>query len=225
MAMMRVKICGITTHEDATSAVRLGADGLGFLVGLDYESEDELKAKEAGELIATLPPFVMGTLVTHRTDLAEVRVLCRISHPQALQLHAEFALERIPKLREEFPWLKIIKAIQVEGELAMRLAQRAAQYVDAVLLDTKVGTRIGGTGVTHDWSISRSIRDALLGTPVILAGGLTPGNVGSAIGLVRPYAVDVNSGVSIRRGKKSSLLMEEFIRTAKHTTMETVSTS
>jgi phosphoribosylanthranilate isomerase len=223
--MMRVKICGITTHEDSTSAVRLGADGLGFLVGLDYESEDELKAKEAGELIARLPPFVMGTLVTHRTDLAEVRELCRIAHPQALQLHAEFALERIPELREEFPWLKIIKAIQVEGELAMRLAQRAAQYVDAVLLDTKVGTRIGGTGVTHDWSINRSIREALSGTPVILAGGLTPGNVGSAIGLVRPYAVDVNSGVSIRRGKKSPLLMEEFIRTAKHTTMETVSTS
>jgi phosphoribosylanthranilate isomerase len=219
--MMRVKICGITAYEDATNAIRLGADSLGFLVGLDYESEDELKAKEARELIAALPPFVMGTLVTHRTDLAAVRELCRDAHPQALQLHAEFALERIPQLREEFPWLKIIKAIQVESELAIGLAQRAAPHVDAVLLDTKVGTRIGGTGMTHDWSISQRIRDALSGTPVILAGGLTPGNVVSAIGRVRPYAVDVNSGVSIRRGKKSPLLMEEFIRAAKHTTMET----
>jgi phosphoribosylanthranilate isomerase len=217
---MRVKICGITTHEDASAAVNLGTDALGFLVGLLHESEDEISAKAAAEIVATLPPFVSGTLVTHRAELAEVRELCKDVRPQVLQLHGAFPLDRIPQLREEFPSLKIIKAVHVENKLAVDLAKTAAPYVDAVLLDTKTATRIGGTGVTHDWSISRRIRDALVGTRVILAGGLNPENVASAVVQVRPYAVDVNSGVSIRRGKKSPELMERFIRAAKRVAVE-----
>jgi phosphoribosylanthranilate isomerase len=213
--MVRVKFCGITTSEDLTSAVRLGADALGFLVGLVYDSEDQLTAKEAGALIAMLPPFVAGTLVTHRTELSEVRDFCREAKPQILQLHSDFRPDRIPALREEFPGLKIIRAVHVKNEEAIAVARDVAPYVDAVLLDTKTDTRLGGTGITHDWSISRQIRDALGGTPVILAGGLKPENVSKAIDQVRPYAVDVNSGVSVKRGKKSVTRMEEFIRFAK----------
>jgi phosphoribosylanthranilate isomerase len=213
--MIRVKFCGVTTSEDLASAVRLGADALGFLVGLGYDSEDQLTAKEAGVLIGMLPPFVAGTLVTHRTELAEVRNLCREAKPQILQLHSDFRPDRIPALREEFPALKIIRAVHVESEEAIAVARGVAPYVDAVLLDTKADTRLGGTGITHDWSISRKIRDMLGDTPVILAGGLNPENVSKAIDQVRPYAVDVNSGVSVKRGKKSVARMEEFIRIAK----------
>ena len=196
-------------------AIDLGADGLGFLVGLLYESEDELSAVDAGKIVESLPPFVSTTLVTHRADPADVRELLSDVRPQVVQLHGPYPVEQIPTLRDSFPAVKVIKAVHVDGEGSIAAAVKAARYADAVLLDTKTAARIGGTGVTHDWFLSRRIRDALTPTPVILAGGLTPANVADAIATVEPYAVDVNSGVSIRRGKKSPQLIEEFVRAAK----------
>lgn len=213
--VVRVKICGITTAEDAGAAIRAGADALGFLVGLLYPSEDELAPAEAAEIAAALPPFVSPTLVTHASEPARVRELVRTVHPQVLQLHGSFPLEEIPLLRGDFPYLKIVKAVHVDGTEAIARARRAAQVADAVLLDTKAGTRIGGTGLTHDWGISRRICEALAGRPVILAGGLNPDNVAAAIEQVQPWAVDVNSGVSVRRGVKSPAAMESFVRSAK----------
>ena len=213
--VVRVKVCGITTREDAALAVALGADALGFLVGLIYESEDELAPDEAGKIVDTLPPFVPATLVTHRTDVTSVRDLCTRVRPQTLQLHGAFAVERIPEVRESFPALKIIKAVHVDGDDVVAAATAAARFADAVLLDTKTATRIGGTGQTHDWSVSRRVRDAIAPSPVVLAGGLRPANAARAIEQVRPYAVDVNSGVSIRRGKKSPELLAAFVRAAK----------
>jgi phosphoribosylanthranilate isomerase len=212
----RVKICGITTKEDARTAIDLGTDALGFLVGLLYESEDELSADEAGKIIEGLPPFVSTTLVTHRAGLADVRELCVHVRPQVVQLHGPYPVEHIPALRDAFPTVKIIKAVHADRESGADAAVEASRYADAVLLDTKTSTRIGGSGLTHDWALSRRIRDALAPVPVILAGGLTPANVARAIEQVRPYAVDVNSGVSLRRGKKSPRLVEEFLRAAKH---------
>ena len=215
--LTRVKICGITTKEDAWTAIDLGADALGFLVGLLYESEDELTASEAGKIVESLPPFVSTTLVTHRANLTEVTDLCAQVRPQVVQLHGLYPLDQIPLLREAFPTVKIIKAVHVAGDAESDIAAAlaASRYADSILLDTKTATRIGGTGVTHDWSVSRRIRDAVAPTPTILAGGLTPANVARAIAQVAPYAVDVNSGVSVRRGKKSPQLVEEFVRAAK----------
>jgi len=213
--MVRVKICGITTREDAWTAIDLGVDALGFLVGLLYESEDELSAHDAGKIVETLPPFISTTLVTHRADPTDVLDLLSHVRPQVVQLHGAYPLERIPTLRDAFPTVKVIKAVHVESEASIAAALEAARYADAVLLDTKTSARLGGTGITHDWSISRRIREALAPMPVILAGGLTPVNVADAIERVRPYAVDVNSGVSIRRGKKSPQLVGEFVQTVK----------
>src|SRR5439155_14941175 len=141
--------------------------------------------------------------------------------PQVLQLHGGFALDTLPALREAFPALRIVIAVHVDGEGTLDEARRVARSVDGVLLDTKTATRIGGTGITHDWAISRRVREALRGRPVILAGGLTPDNVGRAIAEVRPYAVDVNSGVSVRRGVKSSELMARFIRAVRESSKRT----
>jgi phosphoribosylanthranilate isomerase len=215
MEAVRVKICGITTQGDARAAVRAGADALGFLVGLLYPSEDQLSAEQAAEIIARLPPFVSPTLVTHRSRLAEVVELCRVARPHVLQLHGDFHLPEIPLLRRELPHLKVIKAVHVDGPAAVERAVAAAEHADAVLLDTRTATRIGGTGVTHDWGISRQVRDALGERPVILAGGLDPENVSAAIERVLPWAVDVNSGVCVRRGQKSVERMESFVRNAK----------
>jgi phosphoribosylanthranilate isomerase len=212
---VRIKICGITTPEDAALAVRLGADAVGVLVGLVHASEDEVDPGRALGILATLPPFVAGTLVTHRAEFEDVCRLCEATRPQVLQLHGDFSLEAIARLRESFPTLRIAKTVHVGGEEALEDATQAAPYADAILLDTRTATRLGGTGLTHDWSISRRIRDALSDTPVILAGGLTPDNVACAIAQVRPYAVDVNSGVSRRRGQKSEALVDRFIRAAR----------
>lgn len=217
-AVVRVKVCGITTAEDAWTAIDLGVDALGFLVGLLHESEDELSAHDAGKIVEGLPPFIGTTLVTHRADPADVRDLVGHVRPQVVQLHGAYPLERISALREAFPAVKIIKAVHVDGEASIAAALEAARHADAVLLDSRTPTRIGGTGLTHDWSISRRIREALATTPVILAGGLTPDNVADAIERVQPYAVDVNSGVSLRRGKKSPPLIEAFMRAARHPT-------
>lgn len=211
----RVKICGVTTPQDAAMVADAGADAIGVLVGLAHASEDELSPERAGAILAALPPFVAGTLVTHRTEVDEICRLFRAVRPQVLQLHGDVAVGAIAALRDALPGVRIVKTIHVDGERALDAARAAAPHVDAILLDTRTATRIGGTGLTHDWSISRRIRDGLPATPVILAGGLTPDNVAAAIRRVAPYGVDVNSGVSVRRGRKSPELVERFVRSAR----------
>lgn len=211
----RVKICGNASRQDARIAVAAGADALGFLVGLRYPSDDELAPARAAQLIAALPPFVTGVLVTHVSDLDAVSGLCRTVRPAALQLHGDFNVEEAPALREAFPHMRIIKVIHPQDDGAVDEARHAAHYVDALLLDTRTESRLGGTGMVHDWSISRRIRDALPETPIVLAGGLTPDNVAAAIERVKPYGVDVNSGVSIAPGRKDARSVGRFIRAAK----------
>ena len=191
---MRVKICGITSFAEAQMAISCGADALGFLVGLSYPADDEVDISTAKKIIASLPPFVSSVFVTHKNDLAWVVDTCRRLGSTIIQLHGEFASEEIPSLRSQVPHARIIKAVHVVDSSAIEVAARVAPLVDGVLLDTKTKDRIGGTGVTHDWSISAKIAREI-STSVILAGGLNPANVAQAIAKVAPFAVDVNSGV------------------------------
>lgn len=211
LSHLRVKICGIAIPEDARLAVEAGADALGFLVGLRYETADRLSPEKAQAIIAGLPPFVSSVLVTHLEVPAEVLAVCRIANPQVLQLHGGYPLEQIGVLRRELPHLKIVKAVHVSGEQAVETARMAARCADAVLLDSRTATRLGGTGITHDWSISRRIVEAVGDFPVILAGGLTPENVAAAVTQVQPFGVDVNTGVTSTPGRKSPLKLSRFI--------------
>lgn len=211
---MRVKICGITKIEEAQVALSCGADALGFLIGLGYRTDDEIDASAAKKIIASIPPFVSSVLVTHRTEPGWVAEMCQKIGCSTIQLHGDFPLEDIPSLRLKVPYARLIKAVHVTDSSSLALAARAARWADAVLLDTKTDTRIGGTGVTHDWSISaRIVKEA--GKPVILSGGLNPENVRAAIATVSPYAVDVNSGVENPDGSKSLEKIQAFIRLAK----------
>src|SRR5262245_50183153 len=216
--MVRVKICGITTREGAWSAIELGADAVGFLVGLAYGSEDELTAAEAGKIVQSLPPYVGTTLVTHRARPADVITLCTEVRAQVVQLHGPYPVERIPELREAFPAVKIVKTVHAAPDTGVHAAVEASRFADAILVDTETSTRLGGTGFTHDWALSPRIRDEIAPIPMILAGGLRPDNVARAIEQVRPYGVDVNSGVSLRRGQKSSGLIADFLRAARGAT-------
>ena len=211
---MRVKICGMRRVEDALAAVDAGADAVGCLVGLDYATPDRVDPPTARTIFAALPPFVARVLVTHRTGLAEVTALMRESGATVVQLHGDFPLVAISALREALPYAAIVKSVHVEGDDTLAAALAAARSADAILLDTIARGRIGGTGKTHDWSISARIR-AASEKPVILAGGLSPKNVAEAIAKVRPFAVDVNSGTRGADGWKDHAKIRAFITAAR----------
>jgi len=211
---MRVKICGMRRVEDAQAAVLAGADAVGCLVGLDYATPDRVDPAAARVIFEALPPFIARVLVTHRTGLADVIALMRESAATVAQLHGEFPTVAISALREALPYATIVKSVHVTGEDSIAAAVTASRAADAILLDTKARGRIGGTGVTHDWSISARIA-AAAAKPVILAGGLTPDNVAEAISHVRPYAVDVNSGTRGVDGFKDHAKIRAFVAAAR----------
>jgi len=198
---VKVKICGITNLDDALDAVDAGADALGFMF---YDgSPRNMSAKAAAEIIRQLPPFVakVGVFV----DPGEKAVLEMISlcGPDTLQFHGA----ETPAFCRKFSPLKVFKAFRIRN--LESLQSLPAYKTDAWLLDSFVPDKPGGSGVTFNWDLAVEARK--LGPPIILAGGLTPENVADAVRKVRPYAVDVSSGVESSPGKKDHAKMRDFI--------------
>lgn len=214
--MTRVKICGNRSFRDAEIAVRSGADAIGLIVGAKFVSEDEISAELAKGIVAALPPFVGSVLVTHLQGCSEILDLYDAVLPSTIQLHNDMSLGVIKELRCRIPQVKLIKAIHILDESSIQDAMTFASDVDSLLLDSRTNNRIGGTGVTHDWSVSQRIVSQIK-TPVILAGGLTPTNVRAAIQMVRPFAVDVNSGVDDENGDKDPQKVHHFIENTLYT--------
>ena len=214
---MYVKICGIRRHEDALIAAELGADAIGLLVGQRHNSPDFISAAVAREISRTLPPSVEAVLVTQITEVDEIERLLRQSGITAIQLHSEITADSVANLRARFPDLKVFKSVHVISADSVRYPEGFSKVVDGFVLDTiNVATdQVGGTGKTHDWSISRKIVERFPDIPIILAGGLNSKNVRSAIESVHPFGVDVNSGTKGSDGFKDARKMREFIREAK----------
>ena len=201
--MVRVKVCGITSAEDGLMAIDAGADALGFVF---YAKSSRYIAPEtAAEIVQQLPPLVTRVGVFVDSGLEEVREIMSLCGLDVAQLHGE---ESVEYCRALFP--RVIKAFRIRGPATVeRLAEyRAAAY----LLDAYSPALVGGTGETFDWDLAREARRH---GPVILAGGLTPENVRQAIGVVRPYGVDVSTGVESAPGKKDAGLVRAFIKAAK----------
>ncbi len=211
---MRVKICGTRNVEEARMIVASGADALGFLIGLVEPNPDQIAPEEAAEIIAQLPPSVSSVLVTQQTDPQVVADLCCCARASAVQLHGGFAPEQIPELRRQVPSVTMIQVVHVAGPDSKMAALHAANFADAILLDSPRHGGAGGTGKTHDWNLSREIVRAC-SKPVILAGGLTPENVELAIRTVGPSAVDVHSGVEDGQGNKSKEKLVRFVTRAR----------
>ena len=176
---MLVKICGITNLEDAMQAISFGADALGFQVGMRHKTEDELSPEEAKSIVASLPPFVSYVMVTHLQDAKTIISLLKlIQKTTTVQLHDnDIDLKEISAIREKIPSIRIIKAIHVVVDGSEDPLQKLHNYdglVDALILDSVnlKEDRIGGTGMTHDWILSKKMVDNSH-LPVILAGGLT----------------------------------------------------
>ncbi len=215
--MLRVKICGNRTSDDLALAGHMGADAVGLIVSARHRTEDAIPPATAAALLRDVPIFVNSVLVTHLITAAEVIELHRTVPVSTIQLHDAIAVAEVEAIRRAIPHIPLIKAVGVTGEGAIDVARRFEPYVDALLLDTHADDRIGGTGVVHDWSISRRIV-ANMKKPVILAGGLHPGNLVQAIEEVRPYGVDVNTGVEFANGEKDPERMKQFINLAKSCT-------
>ncbi len=201
--MTRVKICGITNLEDARAAVEFGADALGFVFA---ESPRRVNPGSAAEIIRSLPPFLtcVGLFVDEAPELVgKVARECRLN---ALQFHGEES----PEYCRQFT-LRKIKAFRIRDENSLKVI--SLYQMDAYLLDACVEGMAGGTGERFNWDLAARAKES--GRTIILAGGLRPDNVAEAIGKVRPYGVDVSTGVESEPGKKDHEKMKEFIRIVK----------
>ncbi len=201
--MTRVKICGLVDQQDLRYALDAGADAVGFVVEVK-PSRRSISAEAAGALIERVPVFVKSVAVISPSDLDDAVRLSKETKADLLQLHSLFGADEISQLKRLVPQ-KIIAATTAGSDAASQLDKAA----DAVLLDTLKEGMLGGSGETHDWSLSAALVNNLR-VPVILAGGLNPSNVREAIGRVRPYAVDVSSGVETN-GRKDPAKMAAFV--------------
>ena len=189
----RVKICGITTWNDARLAVDLGASALGF--NFYPPSPRAISPADAWNIIRRLPPFVEAVGVFVNWPPLVVDALARALHLHTVQLHGEESPEEVSALGQ---MRRVIKAVRVGRGFRPENLSRYRR-ADGILLDGFARGLHGGTGRTLDWNLARAARRY---GRIILAGGLTPENIAEAIRVAQPYAVDVASGVEARPGRK-----------------------
>jgi phosphoribosylanthranilate isomerase len=213
MNAVRVKICGITRKEDLNAAVTAGADAVGFVVGVP-SSPRKISIDNAASLMNQIPPFVKSVMVTVPASLRELTEICKELNPDAVQIHGE-TLADINAVKTHLSKTILIKAVKANSPQVVGNAEKAARVFDAVILDSFADGKYGGTGVVHNWKVSRIVRQVIHPKPLILAGGLNPENVAEAVQTVEPYAVDVSSGVEQRPGIKDHQKMVEFVEKAK----------
>lgn len=212
---MKVKICGIKTDRDLVIAINAGADAVGFITEVPVDSPRKLSLPEASRLISKVPVFLTPVLVIMPENAEQAIRMIHAAKPGAVQVHNALALSELEKIRET--GVKLIKTIHVPQdanvETLIKQVSELSGIADAVLLDTALEGKAGGTGATHNWEVSSEIV-LHAGMPVILAGGLNPENVRASIKSVRPYAVDAASGVETE-GRKDEKKVIEFIKNAK----------
>ena len=204
MATVRVKICGITNQVDASDAIALGADAIGFI--FHPPSPRYVSPEKVAEIIAGLPPFVSTVGLFVDLKFEDVRKVIDVSGIGCLQFHGE----EEESLCDSFglPWFKTIKMMQ-----GADVVEKVSRYnrSSAVLFDTGDSNLAGGTGKTFDWELIPQS----MNKPYIVAGGLNAQNVRKVIKMTKPFAVDVCSGVESEKGKKDLSKLKDFITLAK----------
>lgn len=201
--MIRVKICGITNAADALAAIDAGANLLGFNF---YEKSQRYIAEiEAAKIRGQLQKKVETVGIFVNESPADVAALCKLLKLDAAQLHGDETPETVAEVSRNVP---VWKAFRVEPDFHLKTLDEYPEAF-AFLFDAAHTGQYGGTGRTTDWDVARR---ATAGHRIILAGGLKVENVAAAVRIVRPYAVDVASGVESRPGKKDHSRMREFIQ-------------
>jgi phosphoribosylanthranilate isomerase len=205
--MVKIKICGITNVDDAKVAVAAGADALGFV--LYRKSPRFVEPVVVKRIVAELPPFVLPVGVFVNEELNLVRALMDDCGLALAQLHGDETVSYCQDLGR--PVMKALR-LKDRGTFLTLAEFKGRANVRGVLIDAFSSQAYGGTGQTVDWTLAQ---EAAQSTPIVLAGGLTPANVAEAITSVRPYGVDVSSGVELSPGKKDHDKVKAFIHAAR----------
>ncbi len=214
--MVYIKVCGITNLEDAFLVAELGANAIGFVFA---PSSRKVEPEIAQEIIRKLPPSIDKVGVFVNEDETKVKEIASFCFLNSLQFHGEedpiYCLNFAPNFKG-----KIIKAFRIkEYDSLKSILEKVKEFqVDAYLLDTYDKEVYGGTGKTFNWDIAVEVKR--LGKPVILSGGLNPQNITEAIEKVKPYGVDVSSGVETFPGKKDPDKLRAFIKACLQTSSE-----
>jgi len=208
----RIKICCISSTDEAHTAINAGASALG-LVGAMPSGPGVIPDELIYRIAKTIPPPIATFLLTSETSVIEI-----IKHHQRTQTNTIQLVDALDpgsytELREALPGIKLVQVIHVMNERSVDEAINISELVDAILLDSGNPNlqvkELGGTGRIHDWSLSRKIRDSIK-APVFLAGGLTPGNIRKAIETVQPFGIDLCNGVRTN-GKLDKEKLDLFI--------------
>ena len=200
---VKVKVCGITNAEDASAAVEAGADALGFIF---YEQSPRYVVPAvASRIIAELPPLILPVGVFVNEGLATVRSIMDTCGLAMAQLHGDESASYCRELSRP-----VMKALRVKdrGSLLALAEYQGRGGVRGFVLDSFSEIAYGGTGLVTDWTLAAEVAKS---TPILLAGGLTPDNVAQAVRTVRPYGVDVSSGVESAPGKKEHAKLRAFV--------------
>lgn len=210
---VKVKICGHRTMEDVRAAQ--GADALGFVVAAPA-SPRNLSSERAQTLIEHARRSHTTVLVTTESDPEALAELVERLKPHVLQVHRELPVAKLREIADALPstvrlWGLLSITPKADARERVEKARELREApLEALVLDTHKDGQSGGTGLPHDWEISAAVREAV-DLPLVLAGGLTPENVGAALERVRPEAVDVSSGVE-RDGRKCPRKIERFLK-------------
>jgi len=204
---MIVKICGLRTKRDLISAIKAGADEIGFVVGVP-ESKRTISYNKARELLK-IRTSKKTVAVTVAKRASEMEKIIREIQPHAIQIHGRMPAEEWRKMRAfcKRKRVEVIRAIKAGASAEKDIA---GSGIGTILLDSAT---IGGTGKKADWKRCARIVKKFPGKKIRLSGGLTPGNVQEAVRIVKPWAVDVSSGVE-KKGKKSFRKMSAFVKAA-----------
>jgi phosphoribosylanthranilate isomerase len=203
--MVRVKICGITNSADARLSTELGADALGF--NFYEKSPRPVSPADAWEMRRKLAPFVSAIGIFVDWKPSAVTALATSLRLDAVQLHGDECVRHVDRCSKSIPVIKVFRLGPQFSEKDFPRFRSASAFLLDAAPEASQPNQFGGTGRTIDWSVARKLAD---NHRIILAGGLTPENVAEAIRIVRPYAVDVASGVESRPGKKDPGKLRAF---------------
>ena len=205
--MLRIKICGLTTPQDARAAIEFGADALGF----NFFPGSKRFVGPKAEWIGELPGSVARLAILVNPDWEQAKTIAAAPGITALQLHGTETPEFCRRLAEE--GITFEKALPVTGPES--LANMPDYSTRTVLLDSSGAGEFGGSGRTFPWEIARAFIEANPHLQVVLAGGLTPENVAEAVALVGPFGVDVTTGLEASPGRKDYGRLRAFITAAR----------
>lgn len=209
MAAVKIKLCGMTRPEDAAAAAELGADFVGMV--LHAPSRRRIDLKRAQEIVGVLPESTIPVGMFVDASTGEIRDAVSALGLRYVQLHGNES----PRMVVELEGLSVFKAVPVDGGTLLEelRAWQGARNVVAMLLDSTSGGKMGGTGVENDWDAIERAQQAIPGLPpLIVAGGLAADNVAGVVRRLRPWAVDVSSGIESSPGIKSREKMAAFVK-------------